>query len=137
MTDYTILSKYRNKEKVNYLAGELKKRDKTCYNFADNPADANNPDGSPEDQMKGLESVENFYENEHFKFLFKTDYDGLKNADTSIVLLPAGTASHIEAGIAYGLGKKLILIGEPEKPETLYLIFEERYRTVEEFLETI
>lgn len=137
MTNYTILSKYRNKNKVENLVKEIRKRGKSCYNFSEAPADAKNPSASPEDQMSALESVEDFYNDEHFKYLFNRDLNGLKDAEKAILLLPAGTASHIEAGIAYGLGKPLILIGEPEKPETLYLIFEERYKTVEEFLETI
>ena len=53
------------------------------------------------------------------------------------MLLPAGSSVHMEAGIAYGLGKPLILIGEPEKPETLYLVFNERYKSIDEFLKTI
>ncbi len=63
----------------------------------------------------------------------------LEQYDTEkvIVLLPAGNSVHIEAGIAHGLGKQLILIGEPEKPETLYLIFKERHKTIEDFLKTI
>ncbi|HCU70389.1 MAG TPA: hypothetical protein DIC35_01380 [Candidatus Moranbacteria bacterium] len=137
MTDYTILSKFRNKKNVDFLVQELRKRGKTCYNFADNAPDPNNPNGDPEDQMKALESVKDFYNDDHHKYLFRSDLDGLKNAETAIMLLPAGNAVHIEAGIAYGLGKKLILIGEAEKPETLYQIFKERYRTMEEFLETI
>ena len=53
------------------------------------------------------------------------------------MLLPAGNSVHMEAGIAYGWGKKLVLIGEPEKPETLYLVFQERYKNIEEFLAAI
>lgn len=34
-------------------------------------------------------------------------------------------------------GKRVILIGEPEKPETLYYIFDEYYKNPEEFLKTI
>lgn len=87
--------------------------------------------------MKVHESTEDFFNNEEFKRMFKTDLDGLKNAKTVICLLPAGNAVHIEAGIAYGLNKKLILIGKPEKPESLYLIFKERFDTVEDFLKTV
>ncbi len=137
MTEYTVLAKFRNKENVDQLIEKLEEKGKSCYNFFDNPADSSNPEGNPEDQMKVLESVKDFYNNEHFQKLFKEDLDGLKNAEKIIVLLPAGNSVHIEAGIAYGLGKKLILIGEPEKPDTLYLIFEERYKTIEDFLETI
>lgn len=43
----------------------------------------------------------------------------------------------IEAGVAYGLGKHCILIGEQETAESLYLIFDEHYDTPEDFLATI
>jgi nucleoside 2-deoxyribosyltransferase len=137
MTDYTILAKYRKKEAVVGLVKELESRGKTCYNFCDKPADPKNPKAHPEKQMEALEKVDNFFEDEYFKEIFEADLAGLKNAEKVIVLLPAGNSVHIEAGIAYGLGKPLILIGKPEKPESLYLIFEERYDTAEEFLKTI
>ncbi|OGI28660.1 MAG: hypothetical protein A2288_00765 [Candidatus Moranbacteria bacterium RIFOXYA12_FULL_44_15] len=137
MTDYTVLSKFRNKENCEYLVNELKKRGKTCYNFCSTPADPDNPDGHPEDQMKAFENVQNFFEDKHFKKVFKEDLDGLRNAEKVIMLLPAGNSVHIEAGIAYGLEKPLILIGKPEKPDSLYLIFKERYDTMEEFLKTV
>jgi hypothetical protein len=137
MTDYTILSKFRNKDEVDYLAEELRKRGKTCYNFCDIPADPNNPDAHPGEQMKAFESVQDFFEDDYFKKVFEKDLVGLKDAEKVIMLLPAGNSVHIEAGIAYGLGKPLILIGKLEKPETLYLIFQERYDTVEDFLKTV
>lgn len=137
MTDYTVLSKFRNKEKVEHLIGKIREKGKTCYNFCDVPADPNNPEAHPEEQMKMFESVKDFHSDGYFKYIFEKDMKGLKEAEKVIVLLPAGNSVHIEAGIAYGLGKPLILIGELEKPESLYLIFQERYKTVEEFLKTI
>ena len=62
---------------------------------------------------------------------------GLKSAEAIVMLLPAGLAAHMEAGVAYGLGKRMVLIGEVSKPETLYLMFNERYPDIESFLETI
>lgn len=137
MTDYTILSKFRNKENVEYLVEKIREKGKTCYNFCDAPADPNNPKAHPEEQMKAFEGVEDFHNDDYFKYIFKKDLEGLRNAEKVIVLLPAGNSVHIEAGIAFGLGKPLILIGELEKPESLYLIFQERYKTIEEFLKTI
>jgi nucleoside 2-deoxyribosyltransferase len=81
--------------------------------------------------------VKDFHNDEYYKKVFEDDLEGLKNAEKVILLLPAGTSAHMEAGIAFGLGKPLILIGEAEKPETLYLVFKERYSTMEEFLATI
>jgi nucleoside 2-deoxyribosyltransferase len=137
MTHYSIISRFRNKTQCKLLISELKKRGKTCYNFFEIPSDQNNPNAHPEEQMKNFESVKNFYNDQHFNNIFKKDLDGLKNAEKIILLLPAGTSAHIEAGIAYGLGKPLILIGKPEKPESLYLIFKKRYETIDEFLKTI
>ncbi len=137
MTDYTILGKFRNKKNVEKLVFELRKRGKSCYNFCDLPADKNNLESDVEEQMKVHENTKDFYNDKYFQELFERDLKGLKNAKKVIVLLPAGNAVHIEAGIAFGLGKPLILIGKPEKPETLYLIFKERYDTMEDFLTTI
>jgi len=137
MTDFTVISRFRNKERVQALVAELRKRGKTCYDFCEIPADPKNPERSPEEQMAIHEATENFYTDPHFIEMFRCDLDGLKNAEKVIMLLPCGNAAHIEAGIAYGLGKHLILIGEPEKPETLYLIFEERYLDEEEFLKSL
>lgn len=137
MTDYTIISKFRNKENCDLLAKKLEEKGKSCYNFCNKPADPNNPEAHPEEQMKVFEETKDFFNNEYFKKVFKEDLDGLKNANTVIMLLPAGNSVHIEAGIAYGLGKKLVLIGEPEKPDSLYLIFQKKYKDIDEFLKTI
>jgi len=48
MTDYTIISKFRNKDNCDLLVKKLKEKGKTCYNFCDTPADPNNPVGKPE-----------------------------------------------------------------------------------------
>jgi len=136
MTDYTIISKFRNKKQCEYLLDKLVEKGKTCYSFLNMPADRKNPDAEPEDQMAVFENTKDFFNDEYFKEIFEKDLIGLKNAKNVILLLPAGTSAHIEAGIAYGLGKNLILIGEPEKPESLYLIFKERYKTIDEFIES-
>ena len=87
--------------------------------------------------MQAFELTNNFFDDKYFIHVFEKDLNGLKNAQKVIVLLPAGNSVHIEAGIAYGLDKPLILIGEPEKPESLYLIFKERYKSIEDFLQSM
>lgn len=136
-TEYTIITKFRNKEQFDILFAGLQKKKKTCYNFFDIPADPNNPNATPEEQMKTFEHVENFFEDEYFKKMFEEDLRWLQNAEKIITLLPAWMSVHIEAWIAYGLWKHLILIGKPEKPESLYLIFHEHYNTIEDFLATL
>lgn len=137
MTDYTIISRFRNRDRCNLLVRKLKEKGKTCYNFCEMPADPDNPDAHPEKQMEVFESLKDFFNDKHFRKIFERDLDGLKNAEKVIMLLPAGTSAHMEAGIAYGLGKPLILVGEPEKPESLYLVFTERYADMDEFLKSV
>ena len=136
-TDYTIISSYRNKDRVVELVQALNDHEYSCYNFCDEPSDPKNPDAHPEEQMKVFEATKNFYDDPHFQKLFKRDLDGLRNANVVILLQPCGLAAHMEAGIAFGLGKRSIMIGKPIKPETLYLMFSERFETIDDFLATI
>lgn len=136
-TNYSVISRFRNKDQCELLIKKLEEKGKSCYNFCAFPADPNHSSASPEEQMKVFEGVKHFFNDPHFQETFHRDLMGLKNAERVILLLPAGTSAHIEAGIAFGLGKPLILIGEPSKPETLYLIFKERYKTIDDFIKNI
>jgi hypothetical protein len=137
MTDFTVIGKFRNKEKVRELIALIRSKGKTCYDFTAKPADPSQPQASGEEQMRVLESHPDFLNDPIHRNHFETDLAGLQNAQTVVLLLPAGTSAHIEAGIAFGLRKKLILIGEQEKPETLYFIFDEYYKTVEDFAKSL
>lgn len=136
-TDYMVIGRVRNSENVLRLIRGIEDKGYTCYNFLSKPATPDTPDLPWEEQMKILESHPDFWNDSVHHDHFKTDMNGLKNADTIVMLLPAGKAAHMEAGAAYGFGKKMIMIGEVENPETLYLMFEERYADIESFLDTI
>lgn len=69
--------------------------------------------------------------------VFENDMNAEKESETLIMLLPAGKSAHIEAGVAYGMGKRLILIGEQREAESLYLIFDETYPTIDGFIKTL
>lgn len=56
--------------------------------------------------------------------IFETDIAAERDAENFLLVLPAGIAGHIEAGVAYGLGKHCYAVGELEKTETLYCIFD-------------
>jgi hypothetical protein len=56
-------------------------------------------------------------------------------SDAVILLEPAGRSSLAEAGIAYGMGKRVVLVGTVEHPEVVvYRICENRYPSIEAFL---
>jgi hypothetical protein len=90
----------------------------------------------PEKEMQKFEKLD-WRHDLSIKSIFKTDIEAERNSGTFVMLLPAGKSCHIEAGIAYGLGKKCILIGEQNEAESLYLIFNEVYTNENEFLKTI
>jgi len=136
MTDYMVIGRFRNAENVRSLIAAIRSKGKTCYDFTAKPADPHHPDAPFAAQMKVLESHPDFLNDPVHRWHYERDLAGLRNANAIVLLLPAGTSAHMEAGIAFGLGKKLILIGKPEKPETLYFIFDEHFKTADDFLET-
>lgn len=62
------------------------------------------------------------------RIIFDHDLDGLKKSEKFLLALPAGKSAHIEAGIAYGLGKKCYAIGEYDVTDSLYLIFDKIFK---------
>lgn len=66
------------------------------------------------------------------KTIFKHDMEGERSSKNFLLVLPAGKSAHIEAGIAYGLGKKCYAIGEYDVTDSLYLIFDKIFANEEE-----
>lgn len=138
--DYFVASRYRNKPEVLRLVHGLQSKGKTVYSFIESDASLKHVgsiEDDPEEQMKKYEARENWKEDSAIKEIFESDMDGLKNSKNFIMLLPAGKSVHIEAGAAYGFGKKMILIGEQKETESLYLIFDEHYSTIDAFLASL
>lgn len=143
MTQYNffIASRYRNRPHVLELAQKIREKERSCYCFIQSDATTSYVNGidsdSPEDVMEEFEAIDDWRNDPKVQRIFKTDMDALKAADTLVLLLPAGKSSHLETGVAYGLGKKLILIGEQQETESLYLMFDEFYNTIDEFISTL
>lgn len=66
--------------------------------------------------------------------IFESEMRALRESDAVILLEPAGRSSLAEAGIAYGMGKRVVLVGLVDHPEVVYRICESRYPGVEAFL---
>ena len=76
--------------------------------------------------MQKLESLPK--DDEFIKQIFEKDMQAQRESNYFLLVLPAGISGHIEAGASYGMGKKCLAIGIPEKTETLYSIFEEIFQ---------
>ena len=82
-----------------------------------------NKNQTPEEKQKEFKSLG--LKNDIVLKLFNKDLEGEKSSKNLLLVLSAGKAAHIEAGIAYGLSKKCYAIGEYEAKDTLYNIFDE------------
>lgn len=132
--DYFIASRWRNKNQVLELTEKLRAKQQTVFCFIE---EKNRADHSPEKYMEDFEAIENWREDREVRDIFEKDLEGLKSSETLILLLPAGKSAHMEAGVAFGMGKKCILVGEQKEAESLYLIFDKMYDSMEEFLKTL
>lgn len=137
--DYFIASRWRNKESVLDLTRKLREKGKRVYCFIEGDGtnyalkDSEGTD-DPEVFMKKFESIPDWHISTEVREIFNIDMNALKDSQNVILLLPAGKSAHIEAGTAYGLGKKCILIGEQKEAESLYMIFDEFHDSVDDFL---
>ncbi len=134
---FFIASRWKNKEEVEYLTEELKKKGHQVYSFLE--SGSNLLTGQPiEEEMEMFsEALANWRNDPKISHIFESEIKGIKESDATILLLPSGDSSHLEAGIAYGLNKKLILIGPIAKPEVVYLMFNKIYFDISSFLEDL
>ena len=134
--DFFISSRWRNKDKVLELAKKLREKGNSVYCFMEEKFNPGTIHGDPEEVMAKFEAIKNCRNDPFVKKIFKRDLRGLKASKCVVVLLPGGKSTHLEVGIGYGLGKKLILIGEQKETESLYLIFSEFYPTINDFIKS-
>jgi hypothetical protein len=125
--DFFIAGRWRNKENVKPVLDAVRASGKTAYCFIENEYKGEavefKMDEDPDIFMKQSEALAQ--DNPLIRKIFEIDIAAERGADNFLLVLPAGIAGHIEAGAAYGMGKKCYAIGELEKTETLYCIFDE------------
>lgn len=131
---FFLAAPWRNKEIVEGLAEEMTKRGYDVYSFLQSGANLTTG-GSVVDELKMFsEAMQNWRANADIKRIFEAEMEGLKQSDVVVMLEPAGHSSLIEAGVGYGLGKKVIIVGAVERPEVFYLICQEIYPDITAFL---
>ncbi len=133
---YFIASKWKNKEMVKMLSDGIKFKGHEAYSFLDNSANLLTGRPIAEDTLffEEILKSKDWKLNPHVYQIFHSEIKNIRKCDALILLLPCGISSHLEAGIAYGLNKNLILIGKAEKPEIIYLIFDQTYFNLDDFL---
>lgn len=139
--DFFIAGRWRNYPEVKKVLDSVRAHNKTAYCFIENLYVGSKVEfkqaASIESIMQKLESLPN--DDEFIKQVFNKDMRAEQDSDNFLLVLPAGVSGHIEAGTAYGLGKKCYAIGVPEKTETLYSIFDKIFpdlQSLENWLKT-
>jgi nucleoside 2-deoxyribosyltransferase len=134
--DFFVAGRWRNYEAVREVLEIIRDSGKTAYCFIDNLYEGEKLEFDPKDvepTISGLEKLSQ--DDELIKKIFDKDMAGEKSADNFLLVLPAGISGHVEAGVAYGLGKPCYAVGRPEKTETLYNIFDKIFLTNDDLRE--
>lgn len=137
--DFFIAGRWRNKDNIKPVLDMVRESGKTAYCFIDNAYEGERLSfnaNSQEDIEATMQASEVMAQNDPIiRKIFEADIRGEREADSFLLVFPAGIAAHIEAGVAYGMGKKCYAIGQPEKTETLYCIFDKIFPDVESLRE--
>ncbi len=122
--DFFIAGRARNRDNILNICNLLDKYKISYYCFLKNEENwgYGNSNQTPEERQKEFESLD--LKSDIVLNLFKQDMEGEKASKNLLLVLPAGKAAHIEAGIAYGMGKKCYAIGDFDATDTLYNIFD-------------
>jgi hypothetical protein len=134
--DFFVAGRWRNHEAVREVLGIIRDSGKTAYCFIENLYEGEKLEFDVKDvepTVRGLESLPQ--DDEFIKKIFDIDMAAEKDAANFLLVLPAGISGHIEAGVAYGLGKPCYAVGKQEKTETLYSIFDKIFPTNDELRE--
>lgn len=129
---FFIAGRTRNKENILKICNIFEELNISHYCFLKNEnshkeAGLDINDNHLADTFESLE-----LESPSVRTIFEHDLNGLKDSDNFLLVLPAGKSAHIEAGIAYGLGKKCYAIGEYDVTDSLYLIFDKIFKDEKE-----
>ena len=135
--EFFIAGRARNKENILKVCELFDKYGISYYNFLQNEDEweYGNANQTAEEKQQEFESLG--LKSKVVLDIFNEDMTAEKASDNFLVVLPAGTASHIESGVAYGLGKKCYAVGKYEATDSLYNIFDEIFadeKELEEFL---
>ena len=134
--EFFIAGKTRNKDNILKICDIFDKYNISYYCFLKNEEAHNsygNKANSVDDNMEIFESLD--LKSDIVLNIFNEDMEAEKNSNNFLLVLPAGKSGHIEAGVAYGLGKKCFAIGEYDATDSLYNIFDEIFLNMNELEE--
>ncbi len=132
---FFIAGRARNKENILKICSIFEKLNIPHYCFLKNEESHKEAglDINDEHLAETFEALE--LNSSKVRTIFEHDLDGERNSENFLLILPAGKSAHIEAGIAYGMGKKCYALGEYDVTDSLYLIFDKIFKNEDELKE--
>lgn len=133
--EFFIAGKTRNKDNILKICDLFDKYNISHYCFLKNEETINSYGNSDDvnDKMDVFESLD--LKSDVVLNIFNQDLENEKASKNFLLVLPAGKSGHIEAGIAYGMGKKCYAIGEFDSTDSLYNIFDNIFSDINELEE--
>lgn len=133
--DFYIAGRWRNWQNIKKVLDLIRENNFTAYCFIENRYKGEKVElemnEAIEGKMQNLEALD--LHDPLITKIFEIDMEAEKNSEIFLAVFPFGISVHMEAGVAYGLGKKCYAIGTPEKTETLYQVFDEIFPDLEAF----
>ena len=133
--EFFIAGKTRNKDNILKICDLFDKYNIYHYCFLKNEETINSYGNSDDvnDKMDVFESLD--LKSDVVLNIFNQDLENEKASKNFLLVLPAGKSGHIEAGIAYGMGKKCYAIGEFDSTDSLYNFFDNIFSDINELEE--
>ncbi|MGA2186333.1 MAG: hypothetical protein ABSH47_25235 [Bryobacteraceae bacterium] len=135
--EFFIASPWRNKDAVKELSDSLAARGHIAYSFLDNGANLCTGAAVCDESKEFSKTLASRMDDPRIVRIFDAELERLRECDAVILLEPTGRSSLTEAGIAYGMGKPVILVGPIENPELVYRMCECRYPSGAAFLDAV
>lgn len=131
--DFFIAGRWRNKDNIKPVLDAVRACGNTAYCFIENSYEGEaiefKMDEDPDVFMKRSEEMSQ--DDPLIRKIFDADITAERESNNFLLVLPAGIAGHIEAGAAFGMGKKCYAIGQLEKTETLYCVFDKIFPDID------
>lgn len=119
---------------VQKMTEELVQRGYEVYSFLQSGANLTTGVSIGEELKMFGKAMQNWENDPDIKKIFDSELEGLKSSDMIVLVQPVGHSSLLEAGIGYGMGKKVVTVGPIEQPEVFYLICHGFYTDLDSFL---
>lgn len=129
--DFYVAGRWRNKDNVKQVAEAIRASGKPAYCFVDNDYKGEKvefkQDEDPEVFMKKSEALA--HDDPLVRRIFETDMAAERAAENFLLVLPAGLASHVEAGAAYGMGKNAMPLAS-QKSQKAFMASSKKYSPI-------